>query len=594
MGLLFAILMGGIFLALFKASRTLLEREQAQEELRAYKEHLEEMVAARTAELEAANTRYRKQVVETLQAQEALRESEERFRKLGESAKDAIIIMDVDGRISFWNKAAQGMFKYRPDEVLGQDLHQLLAPERYREQFQMCFREFKAAGEDRPLAKTMELWALRSDGKEFPVELSLSRMKVKGQWETIGIVRDISERKRAEEERNKLQEQLWRSQKMEALGTLAGGIAHDFNNILAAIIGYAELAMIDVPESSVQHSYLKSVVKAGYRAKDLVQQILSFTRQDHPEKRLITMVPLVKEILKLLRASLPKNIEISLSVQEGSSTVLADATQMHQVLMNLCTNAAHAMQEKGGKLHIQLSRVVIRDGGSIPGVSLSAGPYLQLRVQDTGHGMTPEVMERIFDPYFTTKKRGEGTGLGLSVVQGIVQGHGGAIRVQSQVGVGSTFDIFLPLVEDTPELRDTWEFDSLPKGKETILLVDDEETVLDVSRRMLERLGYCVEPRTDAEEALEMFRAEPGRFSLVISDLIMPTMTGDQLIGEIRRIRPDIPVILISGGAARMRVSTGNPEKADAILRKPLVMKELAEAVHRLLSQSGTRSAPTS
>jgi CheY-like chemotaxis protein len=372
---------------------------------------------------------------------------------------------------------------------------------------------------------------------------------------------------------------------MEAIGTLAGGIAHDFNNILSAVIGYTEIALADVPDGTSQHRNLQEVLKAGSRARDLVKQILTFSRQTEQELKPVQIDQIVRETIKLLRASLPTTVKISQDIQSDSA-VLADSTQIHQVIMNLCTNAAHAMRAKGGRLTIDLSDVVL--GGSFleQHPYLSPGVYIKLRVIDTGHGMKKVTLDRIFDPFFTTKERGEGTGMGLAVVLGIVKSHGGTITVESEEGKGSTFNVFLPVIlrEIDHEVRTN---EPIPTGTERILFIDDEKSLVDLGQQILERLGYRVTIRTSSVEALELFIEQPDKFDLIITDMTMPNMTGDELAGKLMNIRADIPVILCTGYSERISKERAHDLGIKEFILKPIVMRELAKTVRSVLDKNG-------
>ena len=370
---------------------------------------------------------------------------------------------------------------------------------------------------------------------------------------------------------------------MEAVGTLAGGIAHDFNNILAAIIGYSEMALTDSPKFSASEGYLQQVLKAGLRAKDLVQQILAFSRMKIHQERIPTAIqPLIVEALKLLRASLPSTIEIRQNISDEDGMVLGDATEIHQVLINLCTNAAQAMEEKGGVLEISLSEETIDSNAPGTPEGLSSGQYIRLTVCDTGHGMDPGILDRIFDPYFTTKEVGRGSGLGLAVVHGIVKNHGGAVTVSSKPGEGTTFVVYLPKTQIRPKRPDSADL-PVPGGAERILFVDDEQPLSDLGRQMLESLGYNVLAKTSSTDALEAFRAHPEQFDLVITDYTMPSMTGTDLAREIMNIRPEMPVILCTGFTERVTEAKAKEMRIRAFMLKPLKMREMAEAVRAVL-----------
>jgi PAS domain S-box-containing protein len=395
---------------------------------------------------------------------------------------------------------------------------------------------------------------------------------------------DITNRKKAEKDKMDLELQLSQKQKMEAIGTLAGGIAHDFNNILAAMQGYAELSLDDLPEDNPVRENIKLIMSCCDRATKLVKQILTFSRKDEQErqKEPIQISLIIKEVLGMLRSSLPKTIKICRKIQSESGTVLADSTQIHQVLVNLCTNASHAMRERGGTLEVSLIDVDLESQTRIGDEILEPGSYVKLSVSDTGCGMEEEVLERIFEPFFTTKKVNEGTGLGLPVVHGIVESHGGAIAVRSTPGEGSTFDIYLPKIENN-EVHDYQSPEQIGRTKKVILLVDDEKMMVDVIGQTLERLGYSVVAMTSSIDALEAFQEKPDEFDLVITDQIMPNMTGTQLAEELIAIQPDIPVVLCSGFPENI-----SPEELKRIgikefIAKPVSRQEIAAVVQTVL-----------
>jgi PAS domain S-box-containing protein len=399
----------------------------------------------------------------------------------------------------------------------------------------------------------------------------------------IGVMEDITERNQAEEERVHVEAQLRQAQKMEALGTLAGGIAHDFNNILGIIIGYTEMTIMNEGEESRYQKNLQEVLKASNRAKDLVQQILAFSRRTEQERKPVQVGLIVKEALKMLRASLPSTIEIKMEVS-SPAVVLADPTQIHQVLMNLCTNAAHAMREGGGVLQVSLTDVHLEAESILPHSGLQPGPHVKLTVKDTGHGISPAILDRIFDPFFTTKEPGVGTGLGLSVVHGIVKSHGGAIEVESQPDKGTTFQVVLPTLESSPGLEPV-ETSPLPRGQERVLLVDDEPLLASVAKEMLEHLGYKVDYRTNGIEALEAFRFQLAKkpYELVITDMTMPHLTGAELAGELLKLQPDLPIILCTGFSERISEEKAYSLGIQGFLVKPVLFKQLAEMTWKLL-----------
>jgi CheY-like chemotaxis protein len=378
-----------------------------------------------------------------------------------------------------------------------------------------------------------------------------------------------------------LEARLQRAERMEAIGTLAGGIAHDFNNILMAMIGFTELARIEeTPEA--RNECLAQVMLACKRAKDLVTQILTFSRMQETEKRPIQINPVIKEGIKLLRSSIPSTIEIREAIESKPAVVIADPTQIHQVLMNLCANAAHAMRQSGGVLRISLRQEEIGRGPGHASRELAPGQYAKLTVSDTGQGIDEASLERIFDPFYTTKRQGEGTGLGLSVVYGIVKSSGGSVEAASQPGQGTTITVYLPLATPARESAARPE-PEIARGHEHILFVDDEAMLTDLTGRMLQSLGYRVTTRTSSVEALELFRARCGDFDLVITDMTMPNMTGADLARGMLAIRPGLPVILCTGYSEIMTAEQARELGIRGYIMKPMNRRDLAKAVRDAL-----------
>lgn len=400
-----------------------------------------------------------------------------------------------------------------------------------------------------------------------------------------GTLQDISEYKQAETERLKLEGQLQQALKMEAIGTLAGGIAHDFNNILGIIMGSTQLSLDNTPDGDETHEFLTEALKATNRAKDLVKQILTFSRQSKQDEHPLALGIIVKEALKMLRASLPVTIEIQRDISGDVGLIMADPTQMHQVIINLSTNAAHAMRKNGGILRVEVKNVSVDEEAARQGKDLRPGSYVKLAVSDTGHGIEPEDMERIFEPYFTTKNVGEGTGLGLSVVQGIVVNHDGIMDVSSEPGKGTTFELLFPKLDMAVDPTEVDETETYPTGTERVLFVDDEPGMTRTYKAMLERLGYTVSVRTSSIEALDPFKAEPDGYDVVITDQTMPHLTGQVLAQEIMAIRPEMPIILCTGHSDTVNETKAAELGAKAFVMKPISMGDIARTIREVLDE---------
>ena len=517
-------------------------------------------------------------VRERNEAEAALRESEKNYRELVQNANSIILRMDTDGRVIFFNSYAQDFFGYRKEDIIGKNVVGTIVPEQDATGFDLS-EMIKDIGvyPERYIANENE--NIRRNGERVQVTwMNRAIYDDDGQVSEILCVGiDVTEKWQ-------LEKRLAQAQKMEAIGTLAGGIAHDFNNILSAIVGYTELSLIDIAKGSALHNNLQQVLKAGGRAKELVRQILTFSRQRKSELLPVKVSLIVNEALKLLRASLPATIKIHHKIKSNRS-MLTDPTNIHQILMNLCTNASYVMQEEGGILDVSLSDMELESEFAKNHPGVKPGQFIRLTVRDSGYGMTPEVTERIFDPFFTTKKVGEGTGMGLSVVHGIAKSHGGTITVASRPGKGSKFSVFLPAIE--AEVTDTSDQPHLVvTGSERILFVDDEEFQADIGKRMLERLGYRVTAKTRANEAFELFRQHPDEFDLVITDMTMPDMTGDILARKIIAIRPDIPVIVCTGYSEKINPDIMKEIGIKELAMKPVVMKDIAQMIDRVLSKT--------
>jgi nitrogen-specific signal transduction histidine kinase/ActR/RegA family two-component response regulator len=396
----------------------------------------------------------------------------------------------------------------------------------------------------------------------------------------IGIFRDVTARREIEEQKH-------HTQKLEAIGTLAGGVAHDFNNILSAILGYSEMTISELPPNSTLHNNLSVIISAGKRATELVKQILSFSQGSKSDFSPQRIQSVVKEVLQLLHATIPATIELKQEIDDNCGLVSADGTQIHQVVMNLCTNAFQALEEKGGTICVKLQEMNLGKNEVSALKDLPTGKYLNLEVSDNGQGIEKETAQHIFDPYFTTKNQGEGSGLGLAVAYGIIKDHGGLIKVESRIGHGSTFKVILPVIdgyENKPE-KGAEKQSRSPVGNERILFIDDDKALAVLGQRMLEPLGYSVRCETDSTAALTAFRDNPHSFDLVITDQTMPNLPGSELSKELMKIRPDIPIILCTGYSSIISEQQIKDLGIKAFLVKPTDRHTLAETIRNVLDQ---------
>ncbi len=412
--------------------------------------------------------------------------------------------------------------------------------------------------------------------------VTLRNMQKQLQEQNIRLQKEMAERKRAEEERRQMETRLRQSQRLEALGTLAGGIAHDFNNILSSMLGYIEMLLIEKSEEDEERRYLERVYRIGERAADLVEQILMFSRSQEQQLTATDIVPFIEETLMMLRSTIPAYVDIRHHIQPDCRPVLADVTQISQVLVNLCINASHAMGENGGILDVGLEEVDYDEEKEYI-LGLTPGIYLKLTVRDTGCGMTPAAQEHIFEPFFSTKEPGQGTGLGLSVVHGIVKGHQGVITVESQPGKGTVFQIFFPVFAECEEAQETQKFEEVGKGEGSILIVDDETDLTELYKFALVKLGYTVMTFNNGYEALELFRTNPGQFDLVLTDQAMPQITGEQLSQEMLRIRPDLPIILATGYSEIISEEKAKTLGIRQFLKKPVKITTLLQSIQTIM-----------
>jgi PAS domain S-box-containing protein len=522
------------------------------------------------------------EIAERKRVEEALRDSEQLLNEMGRIGGIGGWEHDLVTRKATWTEEIYHIIGIESGRIPGPDEHLDYYPPEDREKLETAYRRAMETGEEFDLelqcvtSQGRTLWARAKGRPEFKDGVCV-KMR--------GIFQDITERKQDEFEREQLQSQLIQARKMEAIGTLAGGIAHDFNNILAAILGYAELAHASIPEASEAKPHLEQVLKSGVRAKNLVQQILSFSRPSAREKKPIRIGPVIEETIKLLRATLPTTIEILYESDSSTHTVPADPTQIQQLLINLFTNAAHAMREQGGIIHIRIETLTLDELFVAAHAELDPGVYIRVTIDDTGEGMDKQTLDRIFEPFFTTKEVGQGTGMGLAITHGIVSAHGGCIEVESEPGKGSSFRVYLPVAGTETEEQLPGELPPPPSGSEHVLLVDDEPLLADVGKQMLERLGYKVTSGTSSLQALEIFKSRPADFDLVLTDQTMPKMTGLDLAGALLEIRPDIPIIIYTGFSTDISDEEIASVGVKRVLMKPLAIREVAAAIREVLDQ---------
>jgi PAS domain S-box-containing protein len=509
---------------------------------------------------------------EQKRVEEALRESEIKFRHLYNLSPQPISLSDLYGNIVDVNQKFCEVMQYPRNDAIGKNILELGFPADARQRYMDLLT---ANGE----LSNFEITVNTRDGSVLQLQLFSKLIRIKNDYYSLTVFHDVTAQRR-------LENQLLQSQKKEAIGTLAGGIAHDFNNILSAIIGYIELAKISTDPESKTGYYLESMLKAANRAVDLVRQILSISRQAEQKRKRVRIRDLIEDVIRLLRATLPASIIIREDIAGPVGMIEADPGQIHQVLMNLCTNAGQSMQEKGGILTISLGHHHVDEESPAKSPALKPGSYVKLTVSDTGHGIPAHLVKRIFDPYYTTREKATGTGLGLAVAQGIVQKHGGFITFSSEEGKGTSFYVFLPVADhavadDVPDEREPDLI--LPRGSENILLVDDEESIIHTGREMLEFLGYKVTCCLKSPEALNLFKSDPCQFDLVITDMTMPQMNGDRFAKELIAVRPDIPIVICTGYNPQIDENAAARIGAKAFMFKPLTFQQLAFLVRNVL-----------
>jgi PAS domain S-box-containing protein len=554
-----------------------LERESPKEASLGSDEKLLTGVASQLAVSIANLTSYNKRM-----------ESEALFRKSFDYAASGMVLLDLNGYFMDVNEFFLNMLGYSEHELFGNTIFKICHPEDVDvvavslEQLQKGEIEFDTYEQRFLNSNGQTSWALVStslliDSEGHPLHF-------------ISLYQDLTDKKMTETENEKLEARLQQAQKMEAIGTLAGGIAHDFNNILSGIMGYAQLGMLESDRESDNYRWLQGVQEACDRASELVRQILTFSRQGEQERTPIQIHLIVKEALKLLRATLPLNIDIVEKISSESDVILADSTQIHQLVMNLCTNAYHSMLDQGGTLEIILQPEDLSPGARAQQLDLQPGPYTKLTISDTGCGMDNATLNKIFDPYFTTKEADKGTGLGLSVVHGIVESHGGLISVNSEPGRGTRFEVLFPQITIDKKAKQQG-FESIPTGSERVLLIDDEVAVVETVKSILEKLGYRVKGYTDPQEAFDEFAANIDDFDLVITDMSMPFLTGEELSKQMLKIRPDIPIVLCTGYSDQFDAARAYVLGIKKFLMKPMEISHLATNIREVLDDYA-RSLP--
>jgi PAS domain S-box-containing protein len=532
-------------------------------------------------------TQLQRQVDEKEEAQTKLLKSERLYRMVTDNIMDIVWTTDMDLNITFVSPSVTRLTGFDMDDTVGFNLLDGIYRRHRSMVNHLLVSELKRAEADgtRPTdSVSFEMELPHKDGRKLWVEsrATFIRDEAGEPIEILGVTRDITSQKTAEAERNHLEIQIRQSEKLKSLGALAGGIAHDFNNILQAIFGYSDLALVHTEDNPAAHEEIDQVKHAAKRAHELVQQILMFGRQGDDEFKLVSLDEIADEVLELLRASLPSTISIDRQVNGSCGPVFANPSQIHQVIVNLCTNAFHAMRENGGTLSIALESEHLNSRQARNFYHLHEGRYIRLTIRDTGHGISPEITDRIFEPFFTTKEVGDGTGLGLSTVHGIVMKHGGEITVDSTLGKGTSFCVYLP--EAVGDVISDPSLDGIvPTGQEHVLFVDDEENLVALGERALTQLGYRVTGVTDSEEALALFNSSPDAFQVVLTDQNMPNMTGVELATKLHTVRPHVPVILVSGFLDSVPRESALKLGISTILSKPVRANEMSAAIRSLM-----------
>ncbi len=517
--------------------------------------------------------------------EEKLIEATEKYSIIFNRSVEGLYVHNLDGQIIDANEIACQQTGYSREELLKMnalDLHVDTDDTLKLSEDEV----FKSWRKREPGEKVLIFAAhKRKDGTVFPVQITSGAAYFGKTKNILSVVQDITERKRAEEEKDEMTNRLQQAQKMESIGTLAGGIAHDFNNILLPAMLHTEIIINDLPPDHPLQEDAKEVLNSAKRAKELVQQILTFARKKAVKKIVLRSSLAIREVIKFLRSTIPATIDIIYDVKTDQDTILADPVQLNQIVINLCSNAAHSMKDNGGSLKITIDSETLSNKKTERFPGLKPGKYIKLSVEDTGTGIAPDVRDKIFEPYFTEKRAGEGTGLGLSIIHGIVKNFGGDIDVKSILGKGTAFHVYLPYIkaEAEPQVENKHKIQG---GGERILFIDDEKPVVDISRKILKRLGYTVTAITDAARAFDIFKEKPEDFDLVITDMTMPEITGKELFHEMRKIKPGLPVIICTGFSHTIDEKEAAEIGINGFIYKPITKVDMARVIREVLDST--------